>query len=72
MSWAMHAPNLVTKIYTNRIWRSLEHRKCPRSTRVEYYARHVALDVKPLHGEQDAPVLTIEEARAAMTAFEAH
>jgi hypothetical protein len=33
---------------------------------------HVALDVKPLHGEQDAPVLTIEEARAAMTAFEAH
>ena len=33
---------------------------------------HVALDVKPLHGEQDAPVPTIEEARAAMTAFEAH
>ena len=31
----------------------------------------VALDLKPLHGEQGAAVPTIEEARAAVAAFEA-
>ena len=31
----------------------------------------IALDVKPLHGTQDAPVPTIVEARAAMAAFAA-